>query len=75
MEVFWTGLDTPINLLFTKGGDVLVADAGVLTGSGKVGVLTSSGYKVIADGFKPPLTGINEFDGNIFMSPTAVRLQ
>jgi glucose/arabinose dehydrogenase len=26
--------------------------------------LTSSGYKVIADGFKPPLTGINEFDGS-----------
>jgi hypothetical protein len=34
IEVFWTDLDTPINLIFTKGGDMLVADAGVLTGNG-----------------------------------------
>lgn len=68
IEVFWTELMTPINLIITKAGDMFVADAGILTGNGKVGQLTSSGYKVIAEGFNPPLTGINEYNGDIFVS-------
>jgi hypothetical protein len=47
---------------------MLVADAGVLTGNGKVGKLTASGYQLIADGFNPPLTGINEYNGYIYVS-------
>lgn len=68
IEVFWTELMTPINLIITKAGDMLVADAGILTGNGKVGQLTSSGYKLLAEGFYPPLTGINEYDGHIYVS-------
>jgi glucose/arabinose dehydrogenase len=68
IEVFWKDLMTPINLIITRSGEMLVADAGVLTGNGKVGKLTSSGYQVIAEGFNPPLTGICEYQGDIFVS-------
>ncbi|TCP29416.1 glucose/sorbosone dehydrogenase [Scopulibacillus darangshiensis] len=68
IEIFWTELMTPINLMITDSGDMLVANSGVLTGNGEVGRLTPSGYQMIADGFHPPLTGINEYEGNIFVS-------
>lgn len=68
IDVFIKDLMTPINLLITRNGEMLVADAGVLTKDGKVGKITASGYEVIADGFNPPLTGINEYDGEIFVS-------
>jgi glucose/arabinose dehydrogenase len=68
IEVFKEGLTTPINLIFTDKGDMLIADAGVTSGSGKVLKLVSSRFEVIAEGFNPPLTGINYYQGNIYVS-------
>lgn len=68
IEVFAKGLTTPINILFTKGGDMLVADSGVADGNGKVLKLMDGRFKVISDGFNPPLTGINEYKGNLYVS-------
>src|SRR5690625_5158002 len=68
IEVFSNGLTTPLNILFTKKGDMLVADSGVADGNGKVLKLTAQGFKVIADGFNPPLTGINEYEGKLYVS-------
>jgi glucose/arabinose dehydrogenase len=68
IEVFAEGLNTPINMIITDKGEMLVADAGVTSGSGKVLRFTKDGFKVIAEGFNPPLTGINYYNGNIYVS-------
>ncbi|MBP1755397.1 MAG: repeat containing protein [Firmicutes bacterium] len=68
IEVFAKGLDTPINLIFTEDGEMLVADAGVIDGNGKVLRYRNGRFEVIADHFNPPLTGINYRDGIIYVS-------
>lgn len=68
IEVFAQGLDTPISMVFTENGEMLIADAGVISGNGKVLRLTNNGFEVVAEGFNPPLTGINYLNGNIYVS-------
>lgn len=68
IEVFSEGLDTPINMIFTDDGEILVADSGVTSGSGKVLRHSKNGFEIIAEGFNPPLTGINYLNGNIYVS-------
>lgn len=65
-DVFAEGLTTPINLIITDTGDMYVADAGVADGNGKVLKLMKGRFEVIADGFKPPLTGITYHNGDIY---------
>ncbi|MEC2075078.1 hypothetical protein [Metabacillus fastidiosus] len=47
---------------------MLIADAGITANNGKVLMLTSTGTRVIAEGFKPPLTGITFYKGNIYLN-------
>ena len=68
IDVFADGLTTPINLIFTEKGEMLIADSGITDGNGKVLKLTKKGFTVIADGFNPPLTGITEYQGNIYVA-------
>lgn len=67
-EVFASGLTTPINITPTDNGEMLVADAGVADGNGKVLKLVNGSFVTIADGFRPPLTGITYFRGNIYVA-------
>lgn len=66
--VFTEGLSTPISMLFTDEGDMYVAESGADTGNGKVLRLSNDGFELVAEGFNPPLTGINYLDGNIYVS-------
>lgn len=68
IEVFAEKLMTPINLTFTDQEDMLIADAGVGSGNGKVLMHTSTGIRVIAEGFTPPLTGITFYKENIYVA-------
>lgn len=68
VEVFAKELNTPINMIFTPDNEIFVADAGVTDNNGKVLKYINNTFKVIADGFNPPLAGINYLDGNIFVS-------
>lgn len=68
IEVFSQDLTTPINIVFTENKEMLIADSGVADGNGKVLKLTKEGFVVIADGFNPSLTGINVYQGNIYVS-------
>ena len=68
IDVFADGLTTPINLTFTSDGEMLVADSGITDGNGKVLKLTKEGFTLVADGFNPPLTGITEHEGNIYVA-------
>lgn len=68
IEPFADQLNTPINIIFLKNGDMLIADSGVTDGNGKVLKLTGKGFEVIADGFNVPLTGITEHNGKIYVA-------
>ncbi|MGE4283882.1 MAG: sorbosone dehydrogenase family protein [Clostridia bacterium] len=68
IDVFAEGLTTPINLIITDNEEMLVADAGVATGNGKVLKLINGKFQVIAEGFNPPLTGITYHKGDIYVA-------
>lgn len=68
VDVFREGLTTPISLAFTDTGEMVLADAGMTDGNGKVLKYTPGGFEVIADGFSPPLTGIACHHGEIYVS-------
>lgn len=68
IDVFARGLTTPINITFSDDGDMLVGDAGITSGNGKIFRLTASGPQLIAKGFNPPLTGITFYKGDIYVS-------
>src|SRR5690625_6932913 len=68
IEKIFDQMTTPINIIFTSNGDMLVADSGVVDGNGKVLKRTNNGFEVIADGFNPPLTGITEYEGFIYVA-------
>lgn len=68
IEVFAKELNTPINMIFTPNNEIYLADAGVADHNGKVLKYINNTFQVIADGFNPPLTGINYLDGDIFVS-------
>jgi len=68
IEVFAQGLDSPISMLFTEAGDMLVAESGYSTGNPRVLKLVNGNFEVIAEGFNVPLTGINYLDGVIYVS-------
>lgn len=68
VEVFARGLAAPISLVFSDAGEMLLADAGMTDGNGKVLKYKSGSFQVIADGFSPPLTGIAARRGEIYVS-------
>src|SRR5690625_614780 len=68
IEKIFDQMTTPINIIFTSNGDMLVADSGVVDGNGKVLKRTNNGFEVIADGFNAPLTGITEHEGLIYVA-------
>lgn len=68
IEVFAQNLTCPINLVITQNGEMLLADAGVSDGNGKVLKYVSRQWVVIADGFTPPVTGINYYNKDIYVS-------
>ncbi|MCQ6265189.1 hypothetical protein M1K46_05870 [Fictibacillus sp. WQ 8-8] len=68
IEAAVKGFQHPISLLFTASGRLIVGEAGVATGYGRVIEVTRQGNKVIAEGFEPPLTGINQYGSKIYVS-------
>jgi glucose/arabinose dehydrogenase len=72
IEVVEKDLNTPISLTLTEENEILIGDAGITSGSGKVYLLTATGPRLIADGFNPPLTGITYFKGSIYVTHRGV---
>lgn len=68
VEIFAMGIDTPIGIVFTETGDMLIADSGILSGNPKVILLRDEQYEIIADGFNVPITGINYRYDEIYVS-------
>lgn len=68
IDVFAKDLTTPINLIINDAGEMFLADAGVADGNGKLLKMIDGNFKVIAEGFNPPLTGINFRNEDIYVS-------
>lgn len=68
IDVFAEGLTTPINLIINNDKEMFLADAGVTDGNGKVLKWVNGRFIVIAEGFNPPLTGINFYKGDIYVA-------
>jgi glucose/arabinose dehydrogenase len=68
IEAVVTGIDTPISIDFTKNGDMLIADAGILSGNPKVLLLRNGQFEILADGFNVPITGITYRNGDVYVS-------
>jgi len=72
IEAFAHKLDTPIGIAFTEDGDILIADDGILTDNPKVLLLSKGNFKLIADGFNVPITGINYRNKVVYVSHRGV---
>jgi len=73
IEVFAQNLDSPVSMLFTETGDMIVAESGLTTGNPRVLQLINGRFEVIADGaFNSPITGINYLNSNIYVSHRGV---
>lgn len=66
IEVFAQQLDSPISMLFTESGDMVIAESGFTSGNPRVLRLINDQFVVIAEGFKVPITGINYLKGAIY---------
>lgn len=68
IEVFASGLNSPIGMTFNEDGNILIAESGLADGNARVLQLVDGQFEVIADGFNVPLSGINYFNGIIYAS-------
>jgi len=66
IEVFAYGLDSPISLLFTEAGDMIIAESGLISGKPRVLRLVNNQFEVIAENILyAPITGINYLNNGI----------
>ena len=68
VEVFIEGLDAPSGMVFDDNGDLLIADSGISTDEPKVLRVSGENIEIVADNFNTPLSGINQLNGNIYVS-------
>ncbi|RDU23745.1 PQQ-dependent sugar dehydrogenase [Anaerosacchariphilus polymeriproducens] len=72
VEVFAQGLNTPVGLDFNEEGDMLIAESGEASGNAQVLLLKNGELEKVAEDFHIPITGINYYDGRIFVSHKGV---
>ncbi|MDF2486512.1 MAG: repeat containing protein [Herbinix sp.] len=68
VEVFAQRLDSPISMLFTDDGYMIIAESGLTSGNPRVLLLVDDHFEVIAERFNVPITGINYLNGVIYVS-------
>lgn len=68
ISVFAQGLDTPVGLAFSEDGTLYIADSGINTNNPKILRIQNGQLDTIAEGFSAPITGINYYDGGIYIS-------
>ncbi|MDF2538993.1 MAG: repeat containing protein [Herbinix sp.] len=68
IEVFAYGLDAPGSMIFSRNGDLYVADTGLTSNAPKVLRMVDDHFDIIADNFNAPINGISYMDGDIYVS-------
>ena len=59
IDVFAEGLNTPTSILFTKDGELYIADSGYTSGNPSISRLVNDHFELFADDFNVPLKGIS----------------
>ncbi len=72
IEVFAQQLDSPNSMLFDESGNLIIAESGYTSGNPKVLRLINGRFEIIAEQFNLPITGINYFNGIIYVSHRGV---
>jgi glucose/arabinose dehydrogenase len=68
IEVYISGLDEPSSLTFTQNGDLYIAESGSLSGNSRVLRVRDGRVEVVASDFISPITGLNNINGDIYVS-------
>lgn len=68
IEVFAEGLNSPSSILFTKTGDLYIADTGYITGRSSIQKYVNGHFEIFAENFNVPLIGINSRENDIYVS-------
>ncbi|BCN31458.1 hypothetical protein bsdtb5_27530 [Anaeromicropila herbilytica] len=68
IEVFASGLDSPIGMTYNDDKEMFVAESGLVAGNPRVLKLINDHFEVIADGFNVPISGISYNQGAIYVS-------
>jgi glucose/arabinose dehydrogenase len=68
IEAYYQGLDTPIGLIYTEVGDLIIAESGYSTGNPRILRLAEGRAEVLAEGFSVPIYGINSKGRDLYVS-------
>lgn len=68
IEVYTTGLNFPINMVFTEYGEILIAESGSYAQPPRILRYSNGTLQVFAEGFYAPLTGVTYYNGSIYIS-------
>ena len=68
VEVYYRGLDSPIGLVITDGGEIIVAESGIANGNPRVVRISGGSLEVLGEGFNVPIYGINIRGRDIYVS-------
>lgn len=68
IDVFASGLNSPISMVFDETGSIIIAESGLTDGNPKILKLVNGQFEVIAQGFNVPISGINYLNGIIYVS-------
>lgn len=68
IEVFLTGLDSPVAMIFDEEGGIYIADSGMATGNPKIVRYFNDQFETIAEDFVAPISGINYLNRVLYVS-------
>jgi glucose/arabinose dehydrogenase len=68
IEVFATGFDAPSCIDFTDDGNLLVAESGFITEKPRILCLQDGAFKVVAEGFRTPISGMTFYNDSIYIA-------
>lgn len=68
IQVFASGLNSPVSMVFDEDGAILIAESGLTDENPRILRLVDGRFEVIAQGFNVPISGINYLNGEIYVS-------
>jgi glucose/arabinose dehydrogenase len=68
IEVFASGFDAPVNMVFTEEGQLIMAESGIRSGNPRIIRYTDNNFEVLAEGFSSQITGVNYLNGILYVS-------
>lgn len=68
IQVYAVGLDEPVGMVFAPDGSIIIGETGISSNNPRVLRLRNGITEVVAEGFNVPISGINYFNEEIYVS-------